>query len=109
MVRRLHTSTSKASVGFASRYRFKLARRASKVCGTPPARLSSNPGPTAGATTDCHVEVESERGAKLRLELKRHCNGRTGKLDSWISWALTGMLQITPHSRFHEAGSQLPG
>jgi hypothetical protein len=27
-------------------------------------------GPTAGATTDCHVEVESERGAKLRLELK---------------------------------------
>ena len=27
-------------------------------------------GPTAGATTDCHIEVESERGAKVRLELK---------------------------------------
>jgi len=26
--------------------------------------------PTAGVSTDCHVEVESERGAKLRLELK---------------------------------------
>jgi hypothetical protein len=26
--------------------------------------------PTAGASTDCHVEVESEGGAKLRLELK---------------------------------------
>jgi hypothetical protein len=27
-------------------------------------------GPTAGTTTDCHIEVESARGAKVRLELK---------------------------------------
>lgn len=27
-------------------------------------------GSTSGATTDCHIEVESERGAKVRLELK---------------------------------------
>ena len=27
-------------------------------------------GPTAGAATDCHIEVESERGVKVRLELK---------------------------------------
>jgi len=27
-------------------------------------------GPVAGGTTDCHIEVESDRGAKLRVELK---------------------------------------
>jgi hypothetical protein len=27
-------------------------------------------GPVPGATADCHIEVESDRGAKLRLELK---------------------------------------
>jgi hypothetical protein len=27
-------------------------------------------GPVPGAMADCHIEVESDRGAKLRLELK---------------------------------------
>jgi hypothetical protein len=27
-------------------------------------------GPPPGATTDCHIEVESSRGAKVRIQLK---------------------------------------
>ena len=27
-------------------------------------------GPAPGATTDCHMEVESSRGGKVRIELK---------------------------------------
>jgi hypothetical protein len=37
-------------------------------------------GPTAGATTDCHIEVESERGAKVRLELKGIATGELAGL-----------------------------
>jgi hypothetical protein len=37
-------------------------------------------GPTAGTTTGCHIELESERGIRLRLELKGITTGELASL-----------------------------
>jgi hypothetical protein len=37
-------------------------------------------GPGPGATTECHIEVESSRGAKVHIELKGIATGELATL-----------------------------
>jgi len=61
-----------------------------------------------GAGTSCLVEVESPRGAKLRLELKAIPTSELAGLIRAFA-ASEGMLQITPQMRILDSSGREAG